>query len=238
MTSSTEARGRIAVVPARGGSKRIPRKNIVDFHGKPMIRWPLEMLLSSGGFEAVVVSTDDPEIASVATQAGPVHIVERPADLAGDEVPTAPVVVHAVEEIERRIGLEVQVVTVLYPTSVFTTHEHLAEADSLLKDSEAQLAMSICRYSAPIERAWRRCENGRIHRIDETSALVRSQDLAAAYFDGAQFYIANPEAWSAMASGSPVETVGVPLAAGRAWDIDTPDDLEIARVLFGAQRWS
>ena len=236
MTSSSEAQGRIAVVPARGGSKRIPRKNIVDFHGKPMIHWPLEMLLSSGGFEAVVVSTDDPEIASVATQAGPVHIVERPADLAGDEVPTAPVVVHAVEEIERRLGLEVQVVTVLYPTSVFTTHEHLTEADSLLKDSEAQLAMSICRYSAPIERAWRRCENGRIHRIDETSALVRSQDLPDAYFDGAQFYIANPEAWGAMASGLPVETVGVPLAAGRAWDIDTPDDLEIARVLFGAQR--
>jgi pseudaminic acid cytidylyltransferase len=236
MTSSSEAQGRIAVVPARGGSKRIPRKNVVDFHGKPMIHWPLEMLLSSGGFEAVVVSTDDQEIASVAAQAGPVHIVERPADLAGDDVPTAPVVVHAVEEIERRLGLEVQVATVLYPTSVFATHGHLAEADSLLTDSEAQLAMSICRYSAPIERAWRRCENGRIHRIDETSALVRSQDLADAYFDGAQFYIANPEAWGAMASGLPVETVGVPLAAGRAWDIDTPDDLEIARVLFGAQR--
>jgi CMP-N-acetylneuraminic acid synthetase len=125
---------------------------------------------------------------------------------------------------------------VLYPTSVFTTHEHLAEADSLLTDSEAHLVMSICRYSAPIERAWRRCENGRIHRIDETSALVRSQDLPDAYFDGAQFYIANPDAWGAMVSGLPVETVGVPLAAGRAWDIDTPDDLEIARVLFGAQR--
>lgn len=236
MTSSSDALGRIAVVPARGGSKRIPRKNIVDFHGKPMIHWPLEMLFSSGGFEAVVVSTDDQEIASVAAQVGPLLIVERPADLAGDEVPTAPVVVHAVEEIERRLGLVVECVTVLYPTSVFATREHLAEADSLLTDSEAQLAMSICRYSAPIERAWRRCENGRIHRIDETSALVRSQDLADAYFDGAQFYIANPEAWDAMASGSPVETVGVPLAAGRAWDIDTPDDLEIARVLFGAQR--
>ena len=232
MTSSTEARGRIAVVPARGGSKRIPRKNIVDFHGKPMIHWPLEMLLSSGGFEAVVVSTDDPEIASVATQAGPVHIVERPADLAGDEVPTAPVVVHAVEEIERRLGLEVQVVTVLYPTSVFTTHEHLAEADSLLASSGARLVMSVGRFRSPLARAWSRSAAGLMERLDPARHLRPSQSLPEAFFDAGQFYISDRTAWRDWEAEPTMAVCGLVLSAIDAIDMDSPADLQFAREVF------
>ena len=235
MTSSVDVRGRIAVVPARGGSKRIPRKNIIDFHGKPMICWPLDMLLSSGRFEAVLVSTDDDEIARVASESGSVDIIKRPGELAGDEVPTAPVIVHAVEEFQRRSGSEVQVATVLYPTSVFATSEHLARADQLLGASGAQLVMSVCRYVAPIERAWRRDANGLIHRIDAGSALLRTQDLPDAFFDAAQFYSARPDTWSLLRTGVQVPTSGVKLEPSRVWDIDSPEDLKIARLLFGAR---
>ena len=235
MRSLSEARGRIAVVPARGGSKRIPRKNVIDFHGKPMITWPLEMLLSSGRFEAVIVSTDDAEIAAIAAATGPVVVVKRPENLAGDDVPTAPVIVHAVEAFEKQHGSAVSRVTVLYPTSVFTTQNHLVRADELLASSGARLVMSVGRYRSPISRAWSRSASGLMQRLDPLSHLATSQSLSEAFFDAGQFYVSDRCAWEDWQSDPAMSVCGFVLPALEAIDIDSSEDLEFAREAFGAR---
>jgi N-acylneuraminate cytidylyltransferase len=232
MRSSNEVTGHIAVVPARGGSKRIPRKNVIDFHGKPMITWPLEMLLLTGRFEAVIVSTDDAEIAAIAAETGPVVVVKRPNELAGDDVPTAPVIVHAVEEYEKQHASVVSSVTVLYPTAVFTTQDHLVRADELLASSGARLVMSVGRYRSPIARAWSRTASGLMQRLDPLSHLATSQSLSEAFFDAGQFYVADRRAWEDWQSDPAMAVCGLVLPALQAIDIDNSEDLQFAQQVF------
>ena len=235
MISSNDSGIRVAVVPARGGSKRIPRKNIVDFHGKPIIHWPLEMLVDSGLFEVIVVSTDDEEVAAVATEIDGVTIHERPRELAGDEVPTAPVIIDALAGCELSTDSLITEVAVMYPTSVFCRAADLAAARKRLANASVDLVMSVGRFRSPVQRAWRTSENDLIERVDPTAALLRTQDLEVCFFDAAQFYVSAPDAWIKMAAGAQVATAAHVLEDWQTIDIDTPDDLDTARVMFGAR---
>lgn len=222
---------RVAVVPARGGSKRIPRKNIKDFHGVPLIKRTLRTLLKSGLFDQVVVSTDDDEIAEVAKTTGASAPFKRAANLADDHTPTAPVILDALNRL-KAAGMSVGEVAVVYPAAVFTTAENLMESLELLRQSGVDQVFSACKYEAPIERAWRRSPDGTAQLVQTKHAATRSQDLAPAYYDAGQFYWWAAGIDSLVSRGLPLRRAMYLMPRWRVQDIDTPDDWEMAERLF------
>jgi pseudaminic acid cytidylyltransferase len=236
MTSSTDSTSSVAFIPARGGSKRVPRKNLVDFHGRPLIAWAIEAAVESGAFSHVVVSTDDEEIADVARSEGAEVPFARPAELSGDHVATAPVVEHALADFRERTGVRPTVIGVVYPAAVFTTGVDLARSVRLLADLGVDMVMSAGRFSSPVQRSWRRTDGQIVERVDPSTMLTRSQDLEDRFFDAGQFYVSTPEAWAAIGSGETVRTAIYEMEPWRTWDIDTPQDLDMARRLFSINR--
>lgn len=226
---------RIAVIPARGGSKRIPRKNIRNFCGKPMLAWSIEAALKSGCIDRVIVSTDDPEIASVARAHGADVPFMRPANLADDYAGTTAVVQHAVQWLISQ-GVDVSETCCLYATAPFVTAEDLRRGLDLLVQSGASYAFSVTSYSFPIQRALKLTEAGRIAMVHPEHADTRSQDLEEAYHDAGQFYWGTRQAWLDAAAIYAVHSVPVMLPRYRVQDIDTPEDWERAVWMFEAMR--
>jgi len=224
---------KLAVIPARGGSKRIPRKNIKPFCGKPMIAWSIEAALQSGCFDRIVVSTDDVEIAEVAQSCGADVPFLRPADLSDDHTGTIPVIAHAVEW-QRQHGEPPTAVCCIYATAPFVQSEDLRRALLLLEQSGGDYAFSVTSYAFPIQRAIRITASGRVEMFQPEHFSTRSQDLEEAYHDAGQFYWGRPDAWL---SGKPIfssSAVPVILPRHRVQDIDTPEDWERAEWMFKA----
>lgn len=226
---------RIAVIPARGGSKRIPRKNIRDFCGKPMIAWSIEAAQASGCIDKVVVSTDDPEIADVARAHGAEVPFLRPADLADDYAGTTVVVQHAVKSLCDG-GVAVDEVCCLYATAPFVSAGDLSRGLQLLQESGASYAFSVTTYTFPIQRALKLTPAGRIDMFDRKHADTRSQDLEEAYHDCGQFYWGTRQAWLEAQAIYADHSVPVMVPRYRVQDIDTPEDWERAVVMFGTLR--
>lgn len=220
----------ICVIPARGGSKRIPLKNIRNFHGRPMIGWSIATALEV--FDRVVVSTDDARIAEVARGEG-AEVLDRPAALAGDHTATVPVIAHAVKALA--LAMEAPVCC-LYATAPMVQAADLRLAAARLSEGEATYVMAVTRYPYPIQRALRRDGQGHVAMIDPAQMQVRSQDLEETWHDAGQFYFARAETWAA---GLPVfgpGAVGLALPAHRVVDIDTEDDWTRAEALFALSR--
>ncbi|MDG1500321.1 MAG: pseudaminic acid cytidylyltransferase [Planctomycetota bacterium] len=221
----------LAVIPARGGSKRIPRKNIRPFCGKPMIVWSIEAALASGCFDRVVVSTDDEEIAKVALEHGAEVPFMRPAELSDDHTGTTPVVAHAAHS----CGAEGDdAVCCIYATAPFLRAKDLVRGSEVLETSGAAFAFSVTSYAFPIQRAIRLTPEGRVEMLDPSVFETRSQDLEEAWHDAGQFYWGRARAWQA---GTPLfsqEAAPVPLSRSRVQDIDTEEDWTRAEWLFRA----
>ncbi|SDW44187.1 pseudaminic acid cytidylyltransferase [Marinobacter mobilis] len=224
---------RVAIIPARGGSKRIPRKNIKDFCGKPMITWSIEAALRSKCFDCVVVSTDDSEIAKVSRISGASVPFVRPAELSDDHAGTLPVVMHAMEYLEAS-GVELAEVCCLYATAPFVTSEDLSNGLEVLSSSGADYAIAVTRFSFPIQRALRISENQRISMLNPETFSLRSQDLEEAYHDAGQFYWGTRNAWLSGVPSFLAETAPVVLPRYRVEDIDTMEDWARAEWLFRA----
>lgn len=218
----------VCVIPARGGSKRIPRKNVALFQGRPMIGWSIAAAQAAGVFARIVVSTDDPDIAAVARAEGAETPFLRPADLAGDHTPTVPVIAHAVQA----LGLAPQTpVCCLYATAPMVQAEDLRRGLALLQN-ETSFVVSVTTFPFPIQRALRQHADGRIEMMDPRHMTTRSQDLEEAWHDAGQFYWARAATWAA---GTPVfgpGAQGLPLPRHRVQDIDTPEDWARAEALF------
>ena len=227
MTKST-----IAIIPARGGSKRIPRKNIKLFAGRPMIAYAISVALDSRLFEHVVVTTDDLEIAETARQAGAETPFVRPAELADDHTPTVPVVAHAIETLEQ-IGWTVDTVCCIYPGVPFIQFSDLVAALNLLRNSDADYVFPVAKFPSAIQRALRRTSDGRMSPFHPEFELTRTQDLESAYHDAGQFYWGSREAWM---SGQRIHSnaAGLTIPNWRVVDIDTPEDWERAEILYRA----
>lgn len=218
----------VCVIPARGGSRRIPGKNIRPFHGRPMIGWSIAAARASGLFDRVLVSTDDDAIARVARAEGAEVPFRRPAGLADDYAATVPVIGHAVQALGLAAGTPV---CCLYATAPFVRGPDLAEGARLLAQG-ATYAMAVTRYDYPIQRALRRGVDGQVEMMDPGQMQVRSQDLEPAWHDAGQFYWAQAATWAA---GLPVfgpGATGVALPSHRVVDIDTPEDWTRAEALF------
>lgn len=224
---------RIAVIPARGGSKRIPRKNIKPFCGKPMIAWSIEAALASGLFDYIIVSTDDAEIAEIAKQWGAEVPFMRPEELSNDYVFPGVVVKHAVEWVIKNLG-EVEFVCTIYATAPFITPTDLIKGLALLVERGCQIAFTVTSFSYPIQRAIKITRNGKIAMFQPELYKTRSQDLEPAYHDAGQFYWARTDAVLNEVSAFSDASVPLILPRYQVQDIDTPEDWQLAELMFTA----
>jgi pseudaminic acid cytidylyltransferase len=223
----------IAIIPARGGSKRIPRKNIKLFCGKPMITWSIEAALQSGCFDQVVVSTDDAEIAEVARQYGAQVPFMRPAALSDDHTGTTAVVAHAIDWFSAQ-GQMPEQVCCLYATAPFVSADDLRRGLAVLTATGADYAFSVTSYAFPIQRAIRITPAGRLEMFSPEHFNTRSQDLEEAYHDAGQFYWGCASAWLDNKMLFSPASVPLLLPRYRVQDIDTPEDWQMAEYLFQA----
>ncbi|KON79301.1 pseudaminic acid cytidylyltransferase [Azoarcus sp. PA01] len=224
---------KFAIIPARGGSKRIPRKNIKPFCGKPMIAWSIEAARDSGCFDRVIVSTDDVEIAEVARECGAETPFMRPAELANDYAGTIPVIRHAIEWCSAR-AQRPDVVCCLYATAPFVTAADLRRGLSVLTATNCDYAFSVTSYAFPIQRAIRITAAGRVEMFQAEHFHTRSQDLDEAFHDAGQFYWGRAAAWLAERPIFSPAAAPVILPRHRVQDIDTAEDWERAEWMFRA----
>jgi len=222
---------RVAVIPARGGSKRIPRKNIRPFAGKPIIAWPIRAALSSGLFDQVVVSTDDAEIAEVARAAGALVPYTRPENLSGDYADTKSVIRHAISELKLENEPEVQVCCI-YPTSVFANAQILNEGLEKLTSSNCKFVLSVTSVDPSVYRAFTKTAEDRITMLFPSNYAKRTQDLPNLYCDAAQFYWATVAAWQSDLNIFGADSIGVFIDPSRVQDIDNEPQWLAAEQIF------
>lgn len=226
---------KLAIIPARGGSKRIPRKNIKPFCGKPMIAWSIEAALQSGCFDQVVVSTDDAEIAEVARQNGAQVPFMRPAELSDDHTGTTAVIAHAINWFVAQGQTPAQVCC-LYATAPFVGADDLRRGLIVLTETGSDYAFSVTSYAFPIQRAIRINETGRVEMFNSEHFNTRSQDLEEAYHDAGQFYWGRAGAWLQGRMIFSPDATPVRLPRHRVQDIDTLEDWTRAEWMFKAMQ--
>jgi len=220
----------IAIIPARGGSKRIPKKNIRPFHGKPIIAYSIENAKESGLFDRIIVSTDDEEIAAVALEWGAEIPFLRPKELADDHTGSGEAVDHAIDWLMKN-GEKIDYACTIYATAPLLDIKYLLEGYEKLKNSDASRAFACTIMPFPIQRTFYITENGRAKMFWHEYSSARSQDLIEAYQDAGQFY------WKKI--GAKTSTVAfdedaIPIVLPRymVQDIDTPEDWELVEKLY------
>lgn len=229
---------RLAVIPARGGSKRIPRKNIKHFCGKPMIAWSIEAARESGCFDRIIVSTDDEEIAEVACTFGAEVPFLRSSELSDDYTGTTPVIAHAIQYLQQQRDESPTSVCCIYATAPFVRSGDIRCGLALLEQTGCDYAFSVTSYAFPIQRAIRITATNRTEMFSPEYFNTRSQDLEKAYHDAGQFYWGLAEAWLA---GKPIffsDSAPIILPRHRVQDIDTLEDWEGAEWMFKALQQS
>jgi pseudaminic acid cytidylyltransferase len=220
----------IAIIPARGGSKRIPRKNIREFVGKPMIAYAIDAAKRCGLFDHIIVSTDDDEIAQVSRRYGAEVPFMRPAALADDYAGTMAVIAHAIE-LCREIGWGADRVCCIYPAVPLIQIQDLQDALSLLEKDGVDYVFPVAAFPSAIQRALRRMPDGYMQPFYPEYTNTRTQDLEPAYYDVGQFYWGKTEAW--LSGVSPHQTgKSLVIPEWRVVDIDTPDDWSRAEILL------
>lgn len=225
---------KIAIIPARGGSKRIPRKNIRDFHGKPMIGWAIEAAHQSGCFDHVVVSTDDEEIGEIAQGFGAVCPFVRPQNLADDFTPLVPVVRHAIMQSAAEFGA-IEAACCILATAPFMKPSDLSDCYDILKAGRNTYVLPVTSFPFPIQRAVKKRPDGRIEMFEPDHYLTRSQDLEESYHDVGQFYWASTQTWMAKDELFDKDAFGFEIPRSQAQDIDTMEDWHQAERLFALQ---
>lgn len=224
---------KIAIIPARGGSKRIPRKNIKEFCGKPMIAWSIEAAQKSDCFSHIVVSTDDAEIAGIAKEWGAEVPFLRPAALSDDQTGTLPVIRHATEWFIQQ-GKPAEQVCCIYATAPFISPEDIRRGLEILTATGSDYAFSVTSYPFPIQRALRMTAHGRVEMFQPEQFNTRSQDLEEAFHDAGQFYWGQASAWLAEKKIFSPDAAPVLLPRHRVQDIDTMEDWFRAELMFRA----
>lgn len=225
---------RLAVIPARGGSKRIPRKNIKSFGGKPMIAWSIKAAQESQCFDRIIVSTDDEEIADISRDHGADVPFMRPADLSDDHTGTMPVIAHAIQW-QNEHAVAPSEVCCLYATAPFVEASDLRQALKVLESTGTDYTFSVTNYAFPIQRAIRITSAQRVEMFQPAQFNTRSQDLEEAYHDAGQFYWGRAEAWLMNKPLFSENSTPFRLPRHRVQDIDTPEDWQRAELMQRAR---
>lgn len=219
------------MIPARGGSKRIPRKNVKDFCGKPMIAWSILAAQAAGLFERVIVSTDDAEIADLARAWGAEVPFLRPMELSDDYSGTTEVIAHAARWLVD-LGEPVSAVCCIYATAPLIQIDDLAHGWNVLESGDWAYAFSVTDFSPSIYRAFSRHPEGGLEMLYPEFFTARSQDLPSAWHDAAQFYWGRPEAWMEGKKIFDRHSAPVPIPRWRVQDIDDHDDWVRAEMIL------
>lgn len=227
---------KIAVIPARGGSKRIPRKNLRDFCGRPILAWPIEAARASGLFDRVLVSTEDDRIAAAARAAGAEAPFVRPAELADDFTPTVDVVAHATEWALGQ-GWPLAAVCCIYPTAPLVAEEDLHRALALLEPGW-DFAFTAVELSRTVLRSFRELPEGGVEMFFPAYAATRSQDLPRPLQDAGQFYWGSPAAWTGRRPLFGPRSRPLVIPGWRVRDIDEEEDWAEAEAIFARTRGS
>ena len=220
-----------AIIPSRGGSKRIPRKNIRQFHGRPMIAWTIDTAINSGLFSNVIVSTDDAEIAAIAQEHGAQVPFLRPADFSNDYATTQDVMRHAVTWLAKN-QIESDFVCCLYATAPFLQAEDVVKGLRALQESTADYAYAVTEFDYSPHRALIKNQNGQVSLEKPELAAVRSQDLPSLVHDAGQFYWAKAETWLTQREILSSAGIGIEIPRSQAQDIDNEEDWKLAEALF------
>lgn len=224
---------KLAIIPARGGSKRIPRKNIRPFLGRPIIDYSIAASRETGLFSRIIVTTDDPEIAEVARDCGAETPFLRPAELSDDYVGTTAVVAHALRWLQEA-GDPPTLACCIYATAPFVQARFLAEGHRLLSGSGKSYAFSVTHFEFPIQRALRRAADGSVDAMHPQYEMTRSQDLEAAWHDAGQFYWGQAEAFIENRRLYTSHSLGVAIPREYVQDIDTEGDWVRAEAMYRA----
>ena len=221
----------IAIITARGGSKRIPRKNIKIFCGKPIIHYSIEAALESGIFDEVMVSTDDEEIAEISKAAGAHVPFFRSEETSNDTATTADVLLEVLDEYEKR-GKSFEYGCCIYPTAPFVTARKLTEAMELLKESGAESIVPMQEFSYPPQRGLFIDENGLVKMLHPEYATTRSQDLQKQYHECGQFYIFRNDAFRVQKDTTMEKSIPYIIDPVESQDIDNESDWLLAELKY------
>ena len=221
----------IAIIPARGGSKRILRKNVREFCGRPILSYSIEAAKQAHCFDEVMVSTDDEEIAALARAHGAMVPFMRSAHAASDEATTAAAIHEVLANYEAH-GRRFEFACCIYPTAPFVTAEILKKGLDLLNgDRTLTGLLPVVRFSFPPQRAFR-LENNRVRWANPAHRLVRSQDLEPMYHDAGQFYWLRVEAFTSQQELVTSDTAAMVLPEAQVQDIDTDSDWLLAELKY------
>lgn len=226
----------LAVIPVRGGSTRVERKNLREIGDKPLVAHAISDATAAETVDRTIVSTDDPDIRAVAQEYGGNAPFKRPATLATDEAPTAPVITHALDWLGER-GETFEVICLVQATTPFREPSDIDEAIERLRDSnDAQSVIAVTEYSDPPQWAITETEEGHLSEYFETGELwgdvKRSQDLEELFYPNGAVYAAYTDVWQEQETFYTERTVGYEMPPERSLDIDEPWELELVRALF------
>ena len=218
---------KVAIIPARGGSKRIPKKNIREFNNKPIIGWSIQAALAAGCFDRVIVSTDSMEIADTAKLYGAEIPFIRDKSLSDDYTSTSPVISDAIT----RLKEEIEFVCCIYPTAPFIKPADINKGLQIIIDNKVDFVFTATKYSHPIQRALQLDKHGRVKMLNSDQENVRSQDLEDSFHDAGQFYWGKSDAWL---EGKPIlnNACILEVLEENSQDIDTMDDWRKAEIKF------
>ena len=223
-------RSSIAVIPARGGSRRIPGKNMIEFGAKPALAHVIGIALESGVFDGVVVSTDDTLIAECARSEG-AQVIERPVELSDDYTPIQPVIIHAVDS-----EPQAEIVCLVLSTAILLAPERLRRAhEMLLEDPSLDFVIGVRQFESPPQRGLLLNKDGFVSMRSPEMFDKRSQDLTPLFYDAGQFAFGRREAWVSGKPSFTSRTRAIELPRWEAVDIDEPEDLVFAKLLFKSQ---
>lgn len=220
----------IAIIPARGGSKRIPRKNIKNFLGKPIITYSIEAALKADVFDEVMVSTDDTEIAEIAQKYGAKIPFFRSSELSNDMAMTAPVLIEVLNEY-KKLGQNFEYICCIYPCAPFVTFQRLKEAMNILKNNDCDSTLPVVKFSYPPQRCLV-IKDGKAQMLYPENYNVRSQDLESYYHDAGQFYCLKSESLIREERLYCGITLPIILDESEVQDIDTEEDWKIAEIKY------
>jgi pseudaminic acid cytidylyltransferase len=223
----------LAIIPARGGSKRIPSKNIQSFAGKPIIAYSIRAALDSGLFDRIIVSTDAPEIAEIARSCGAETPFVRPRELSDDYTGTDAVVKHAIHSLMEQ-GAGITYACCIYATAPFLQVRYLREGYERLIASGKDFVFSVTSFAFPIQRALRISAAGTIEAVNPEHIFTRSQDLEICFHDAAQFYWGRAQAYLDGVVSYSAASLPVILPRHLVQDIDTPEDWSRAELMYRA----
>lgn len=219
----------IAIIPARIGSKRIKKKNIKIFYGKPMLKWTYEIIKNSKIFSKIILTSDSNEILNLGKKIGFDILIKRPKRLSNDYVGTVPVIKHTINYLIKQ-SIPTNNVCCIYPCNPFILDKDLKKAINLANKNINNFIFPITNYSHPVEKSlYFNFSNNRLTYVNKKFINIRTQDLKKKFYDAGQFYFASSKTWLDMKKSV---YVGIPIPNWRVADIDTPEDWKRAEILF------